>query len=78
MDEKRIHDKLDRMESTLVKQEINLARLTTSVEEHVKRSNLLEAALQPIEKHVAMVQGAVKLISILGVLAAIVALFLGR
>lgn len=78
MDEKRIHDKLDRIESTLSKQEVTLARLTVSVEEHVKRSNMLEDALKPIQTHVSMVQGAVKLISILGVLAAIIGLFLHR
>lgn len=76
MDEKRLHDRLDRIESTLIKQEVNLARLTVSVEDHVKRSNLFEVALEHLQKQAARVQGAIGLISILGVLAGIVALFL--
>ena len=71
MNENRIVDKLDKIETTLVAQEINLAKLTVSVEEHVKRSNHLEDALRPIQKHVSMVQGAVKLVAFIGVLAAI-------
>lgn len=69
--DKRIADKLDKIESTLVNQEINLARLTVSVEDHVKRSNQFEEALKPVQKHVAMVEGAMKLIALLGLIVTI-------
>lgn len=72
MDESRLHAKLDKIEATLVAQEVHLGKLTVSVEDHVKRSNLLEDALRPVEKHVAMVEGALKLIALLGLLAAII------
>lgn len=64
--------KLDKMEDTMVKQEVNLGKLSVSVEEHVKRSNMLEDAIRPIQKHVSMVEGAIKLITLLGVLVAII------
>jgi hypothetical protein len=72
----RLIDKVDKIEDTLVKQEVNLARLTVSVEEHVKRSNNLEEALKPVQRHVVLVEGALKFIGLLGVLATIVETFL--
>lgn len=68
----RILDKLDRIEAIQVKQEVHLGKLTVSVEEHVKRTNLLEEDIRPIKKHVAMVEGALKLIALSGILATIV------
>lgn len=68
----RLIDKVDNIESTLVKQEVNLARLTVSVEEHVKRSNNLEEALKPVQRHVVLFEGALKFIGLLGILASIV------
>lgn len=68
----RILDKLDRIEAIQTKQEVHLGKLTVSVEEHVKRTNLLEEDVRPIKKHVAMVEGALKLIALAGILATIV------
>jgi hypothetical protein len=79
MDDEKILQKLDKLAEIGIKQEVNLARLTVTVEEHTKRSNLLEEAqkdlhaeIEPIKKHVAMVSGALKLIGLLGVIATIV------
>lgn len=79
MDENKILEKLDKLAEIGIKQEVNLARLTVTVEEHTKRSNLLEDAqkeihqeLEPIKKHVAMVNGALKLIGLVGIMATIV------
>lgn len=70
--ESRMLDKLDKIETTMVKQEINLARLTVSVEEHVKRTNMLEEDLKPVKRHIAMVEGALKLIALSGIMASII------
>ena len=70
--ENRVLDKLDKIETAMNKQEINLARLTVSVEEHVKRTNMLEEDMRPMKRHVNMVEGALKLIALSGILATIV------
>ncbi len=67
----RIDQKLDKIVETLGEQAVTLGRLTVSVEEHVRRTNLLEEDIKPIKSHVAMVQGALKLVGFLSVLAAI-------
>lgn len=67
----RIETKVDKIEEHLQSQVVTLARLTVSVEEHVRRTNLLEQTIKPIEKHVATVQGALKLIALLAAVLAI-------
>jgi regulator of replication initiation timing len=69
MDEKRIFDKLEKIEDHIGKQEVNLGRLTVSVEEHVKRSNLLEenitilrSELEPVKASVNKIDGAIKFV----------------
>ena len=62
---------------TLGDQAVTLGRLTVSVEDHVRRTNLLEEDMKPIKKHVYMVSGALKLVGLMGILAGIAeALFL--
>lgn len=63
---RRIDAKLDQIEGHLGKQEVNLARLTVSVEEHVRRTDLLERKIEPIEKHVVMVNGIIKFLLFAG------------
>jgi hypothetical protein len=72
MSDQRLLDKIDKIEEHLGKQEVSLARLTVSVEEHVRRSNLFEEALKPVQQHVLRVEGALKLIGLLGILAALI------
>lgn len=73
-----IDQKLDKIVDTLGQQAVTLERLTVTVEEHVRRSNLQEAAIEatnrriePLEKHQWMVKGGVKLIGLLALLAGI-------
>lgn len=70
--EKRILDKLDKIDDTLVEQARTLERLTTTVEDHVQRSNKFEDALKPLQEHVSMVKGALKLLGVIGLIAAII------
>lgn len=65
--------RLDNIEKVLLAQEINL-------KEHMKRSDNLEEMvkiiqekeLKPLSKHVSMVEGGLKLIGILGIIATII------
>ena len=79
MDENKIFEKFDKLETIANRQEVNLARLVVTVEEHTKRSNMLEdeqkeikEEIKPLQKHVAMVGGALKFIGLLGIIATIV------
>ena len=71
-DTKRIEDKLDKIVDTQVEQAVTLARLTVSVEDHVMRTNILQEAIEPIKRHAAMVEGALKLIALMGIAATII------
>jgi hypothetical protein len=68
----RIEQKIDKIADTLTEQAVTLGRLTVTVEDHVKRTNILEDDIKPIKKHVAMVEGALKFIGLLGILAGII------
>lgn len=52
--------------------EITLAKQHVSIDEHIRRTNLLEQKLEPVEKHVHMVNGALKF---LGIIALVVGIF---
>lgn len=59
-----VDSRLNEMDKTLVKQELNLA-------EHMRRTDLLENKLEPVEKHVERMQGALKLVVIIGTIVGI-------
>lgn len=61
----RIEDKIDQV---IVEQ----AAQHVTLQEHTKRSTMLEEEMKPIRRHVAQVQGAIKLLSLLGVIAGII------
>lgn len=63
---KRLEDKLDKVIETQSEINVTLVKQSVILEEHVKRTNLLEQKLEPVEKHVAMVQGAIKVVMALG------------
>jgi hypothetical protein len=60
----KVYDKLSELNTITVKQQVIL-------DEHVKRSTMLEDKMVPVEKHVARVDGALKLVGLIGVIAAI-------
>lgn len=67
----RIETKIDRLDERQDKADITLTAQHASLVEHVRRTNLLEAKLEPVEKHVAMMQGAIKLIGLVAIIAEI-------
>lgn len=68
----RIEDKLDKVSDKLGSIDSTLAAQHVSLEMHIKRTDLLEAQIEPIKKHVAMIQGALKLIGLVSVAAGVV------
>lgn len=76
MDE--ISKKLDKLDERLDSIGILQAVHTEQLKEHMRRSDLLERRieqvdqeLKPVERHVAVVNGIMKLVGIIGTLAAI-------
>lgn len=72
MDDKRLEDKLDKVVDNINSINVTLGKQSVILEEHVKRTNLLEAKIEPIEKHVAMVHGVLKFIGLIGVFVAVI------
>ena len=77
--EEKIDQKFDKVIETANHQEVHLGKLTVSVEDHIQRTNILQdeqkeikKTIVPIQKHVSMVNGALKLIGLGGIIATIV------
>jgi len=68
--------KLDNIQKDVNEIKVHLAEYNVLLDVHIKRSNMLEDKMIPIERHVNMVDGALKLLGIIGVLAAIVEAYL--
>lgn len=73
MDEwnKRVETKLDTVVADLGAMKITSAEQHIVLKEHIRRTELLEEDMKPIKKHVYRVDGALKLIGLLGILASI-------
>jgi len=79
----RIEEKIDIIVDRLTDAEKILAVQAEQLAYHIKRSDQLDTALgiikndlKPIDRHVSMVQGAIKLLAILASIAAIVKMFI--
>lgn len=67
----RIEDKIDHVVERLSSIDSTLSAQHVSLKEHIRRTDLLESQVKPIEKHVTMVHGAIKLVGLVALLAGI-------
>ena len=67
----KLDSKVDKISDRLSSVDVTLARQHESLDTHIKRTEILEEKLEPVEKHVAMMNGALKLLGIIGVLVGI-------
>jgi hypothetical protein len=67
-----VDEKLDKIVERLGSIDTTLAVNTASLVEHVKRTNLLEAELKPVSKHVVMMETIFKVIGVVGSVAAFI------
>lgn len=72
----RIEEKLDKVVDSISDINVTLAKQSVILDEHVKRTNLLEAKVEPIQRHVTMVNGVVKFIGLIGIFIGIIEGFL--
>lgn len=68
----RVEKKLDFIVTDVNSMKITLAAQHISLEDHIKRTNLLEEELKPIKKHVYHVEGALKLLGAMSLFAGII------
>lgn len=68
----RIETKIDDISEHLAETNIILAKQHESLKMHMKRSDMLEESLKPLQKHVSMVDGALRLIGVMAAVAAII------
>ena len=67
----QIETKIDKLDNRLDSIDITLAKQHVVLEEHIKRTEILEKDVAPIKTHVAKVEGALKLVGILSLIAGI-------
>ena len=67
----RIEEKLSLISDTTIRQQVTLENLTRSVEEHVRRSNLLEESIKPLQAHASRVDGVLKFLGLVSTLTMI-------
>jgi predicted metallo-beta-lactamase superfamily hydrolase len=68
---KDIDQKLDKIIDSISEINVTLGKQSVILDEHIRRTNILEEKIEPVEKHVHRVEGAFKLFSLMGVLLAI-------
>lgn len=69
----RIEDKLDKVVESISRIDVTLAAQHVSLEEHIRRTNILEDEVKPIKDHVNVMKALVKVV---GILSAILGLAL--
>jgi len=67
VDCKRIEDKLENIDGRLDKIDIHLAVYNEQLKEHIRRTNILETKVEPIERHVIALQGLAKALGLASV-----------
>lgn len=72
----RILDKIDKIDDKISTIDSTLLRNTITLEEHVRRTSILEAEIKPLKKHVILVESFFKItgfvVTIAGILAGII------
>lgn len=72
-----IRDRLSDMNITIAKQEENLKEHMRRTDQNENMIKSLETSIEPIKKHVSMVEGALKLVGLVASIAAIATSFYG-
>lgn len=67
----RIENKIDKLSDRMSSIDVTLAAQHVSLKDHIRRTSLLEGAVIPMQAHVSRVEGAIKFIGFISVLAVI-------
>ena len=74
---KRLNHKQNELNANMSSIDKTLSAQHVQLAEHIRRTELLEEAIQPVKEHVAMVNGGLKLIKIISIVVGIVAAIAG-
>jgi len=66
-----MENKVDEIQKDIGEIKVILAEQHVSLKHHIKRTDLLEKKLEPIDTHIKMVNGALKLVGFIGICATI-------
>ncbi len=73
--EDRVFEKLDQIAEAQSDIKVTLAQQQVILDEHIRRTELLEKELDPVTKHVSRVEGALKLLGVLSAVGGLMRLF---
>jgi hypothetical protein len=68
----RVDEKLDRILEKISSIDVTLIKQHASLAEHIRRTEILEEKIKPIEVHMTELKGIVKLLKLIGIFATIV------
>lgn len=71
----RIEDKIDKITDHMSAIDVTLTAQHVTLQEHIKRTEILENEMKPIQRRMDMVQGAIALIALIGTIIGIIAFF---
>ena len=71
----RIFEKVESIEMRLQSIDMTLLKQHLSLDEHMRRTEIIEKELQPVVKHVEQMRGAAKLLGILALIATIISVY---
>jgi len=74
--ERRLEQKLDKISDKIASIDVTLAAQHITLEEHIRRTAILENKMGPVERQVDFIQSLAKLITVMGVVATIVSTLL--
>ena len=75
-DFKRIEFKIDRIDQRINNIDVTLASQHESLKDHIRRTELLEDQIKPIQKKINYAEGALKLIGFVATIAGIIEVIL--
>lgn len=79
--ERRVEDKLDKVADDISQINATLVGQAADIRYHIKRTDMLEAKIQPIEKHIIMFNGVLKFIGaialFIGIIEGLLRIFAG-
>ncbi len=75
-EQERLYNTIDKLDTRLDSIDTTLIKQSVSLDEHIRRTNLLEDEMKPVKQHVVMVEAVFKILGVVSVIASIVAAFI--
>ena len=72
MESNQLENKIDKISDDIRKIEVHIGEIKVDVGHHIKRTDLLEAQMQPLRDHLIMLKGVMNLVKLASLVAVIV------